>query len=82
MCGFFTATPVTDFSTALTSDAGRYGRFFNGMLTRGIGLVITSYSIHYTKLYDYQSPGQSGNSGNIRHRVLERHTEYPVLGSI
>ena len=33
---FFTATPVTDFTTAKTSDAARYGRFFQGLLERGV----------------------------------------------
>jgi glutamate-1-semialdehyde 2,1-aminomutase len=33
---FFTATPVHDYKSALAADAGAYGRFFHGMLARGI----------------------------------------------
>jgi len=43
MCGFFTTTPVTDFATALTSDTDRYGRYFNGMLARGVSLAPSQY---------------------------------------
>jgi glutamate-1-semialdehyde 2,1-aminomutase len=33
---FFTATPVTDFQTAKTSDTARYARFFHSMLEKGV----------------------------------------------
>jgi glutamate-1-semialdehyde 2,1-aminomutase len=33
---FFTASPVRDFQSAMTADAGLYGKFFRGMLARGI----------------------------------------------
>jgi glutamate-1-semialdehyde 2,1-aminomutase len=33
---FFTDSPVTDHSTALRSDAALFGRFFHGLLRRGI----------------------------------------------
>ena len=33
---FFTSTPVTNYQTALRSDAAKYGVFFKGMLARGI----------------------------------------------
>jgi glutamate-1-semialdehyde 2,1-aminomutase len=35
---FFTADPVTDFVSAKRADSARYGRFFHGMLDRGIYL--------------------------------------------
>jgi glutamate-1-semialdehyde 2,1-aminomutase len=35
---FFTGEPVTDFASAKKSDSARYGRFFHGMLERGIYL--------------------------------------------
>jgi glutamate-1-semialdehyde 2,1-aminomutase len=35
---FFTADPVTDFASAKRADSARYGRFFHGMLDRGIYL--------------------------------------------
>jgi glutamate-1-semialdehyde 2,1-aminomutase len=33
---FFTASPVTNFATAKTSDTARYGRFFHAMLKGGV----------------------------------------------
>ena len=33
---FFTSQPVRDFKSAMTSDAGKYGKFFRGMLARGV----------------------------------------------
>jgi glutamate-1-semialdehyde 2,1-aminomutase len=33
---FFTATPVTDYATAATSDTGRYATFFRELLARGV----------------------------------------------
>ena len=33
---FFTDRPVRDYDSALASDTGAYGRFFRGMLARGI----------------------------------------------
>jgi len=33
---FFTSHPVRDFTSAMTSDAAIYGRFFRGMLARGV----------------------------------------------
>jgi glutamate-1-semialdehyde 2,1-aminomutase len=33
---FFTSQPVRDFQSALTADTDAYGRFFRGMLARGI----------------------------------------------
>jgi glutamate-1-semialdehyde 2,1-aminomutase len=35
---FFTTGPVTDYASAKRSDTARYGRFFQGMLQRGIYL--------------------------------------------
>lgn len=35
---FFTGAPVTDWTSAATSDTGRYAKFFHGMLERGIYL--------------------------------------------
>ena len=33
---FFTDRPVRDYDSALTADTAAYGRFFRGMLARGI----------------------------------------------
>ena len=35
---FFTSQPVRDYQSALTADTEAYGRFFRGMLARGIYL--------------------------------------------
>jgi glutamate-1-semialdehyde 2,1-aminomutase len=35
---FFTDRPVRDYESALSSDTAAYGRFFRGMLSRGIYL--------------------------------------------
>jgi glutamate-1-semialdehyde 2,1-aminomutase len=38
-CMFFTEIPVTDFKSAITSDIELYGKYFHGMLERGIYLA-------------------------------------------
>jgi glutamate-1-semialdehyde 2,1-aminomutase len=38
-CMFFTEKPVTDFNTAITSDTELYGKYFHGMLERGVYLA-------------------------------------------
>lgn len=40
---FFTEGPVVDFSSAVRSDASRFGVFFHGMLRRGIYLPPSQY---------------------------------------
>ncbi|MCX2739096.1 glutamate-1-semialdehyde 2,1-aminomutase [Pontibacter anaerobius] len=40
---FFTDQPVYDFDTAKTSDTAQFGRYFNGMLQRGIYLAPSQY---------------------------------------
>lgn len=40
---FFTATPVRDYATALTSDAKLFGRFFHACLDRGVYLAPSAY---------------------------------------
>ncbi len=40
---FFTNTPVTDFETAKTSDTAKFGKYFHGMLNRGIYLAPSQY---------------------------------------
>jgi glutamate-1-semialdehyde 2,1-aminomutase len=43
LTGFFTATPVTDYASAKTSDTRRYGRFFRAMLERGVSLAPSQF---------------------------------------
>lgn len=40
---FFTATPVTDYASAKTSDTKRYGTFFRAMLDRGVSLAPSQF---------------------------------------
>ena len=40
---FFTDTPVVDFETAKTSDTTRFGKYFHGMLDKGIYLAPSQY---------------------------------------
>ncbi|MDO6391102.1 glutamate-1-semialdehyde 2,1-aminomutase [Pontibacter sp. BT731] len=40
---FFTEQPVTDFESAKTSDTAMFGRYFNGMLQRGVYLAPSQY---------------------------------------
>ncbi len=44
---FFTAEPVTDFPSAKTSDTERYGRFFRGMLERGVYLAPSQFEVAF-----------------------------------
>jgi glutamate-1-semialdehyde 2,1-aminomutase len=40
---FFTATPVTDYATAKTQDAGAFKAFFHAMLSRGVYLPPSAF---------------------------------------
>ena len=40
---FFTPTPVTDFATATTADAAKFGRFFWAMMDRGVYLPCSQF---------------------------------------
>jgi glutamate-1-semialdehyde 2,1-aminomutase len=40
---FFTDQPVTDYESAKRSDTARFGRFFRGMLERGIYLAPSQF---------------------------------------
>jgi glutamate-1-semialdehyde 2,1-aminomutase len=40
---FFTDTPVIDFETAKTSDTAKFGKYFHGMLNKGIYLAPSQY---------------------------------------
>lgn len=45
---FFTATPVSDYRTAMTSDTKLYGAFWRGMLKRGIWLAPSQFEASFT----------------------------------
>lgn len=42
-CTFFTTAPVVDWPTAKRSDTARFGRFFTGMLRRGVYLAPSQF---------------------------------------
>jgi glutamate-1-semialdehyde 2,1-aminomutase len=45
---FFTETPVRDWSSVKTSDTGRFARFFQGMLARGVYLAPSQFEAGFT----------------------------------
>ena len=45
---FFTPTPVTDLDSAKTSDTGTFGRFFWGMMDRGVYLPCSQFEAAFT----------------------------------
>jgi glutamate-1-semialdehyde 2,1-aminomutase len=50
LTGFFTDRPVTDYASAKTSDTARYGRFFHGMLDRGVYLAPSQFEAAFVSL--------------------------------
>jgi glutamate-1-semialdehyde 2,1-aminomutase len=42
-CLFFTETPVVDYSTAITADTKRHGKYFHSMLDQGIYLAPSQF---------------------------------------
>ncbi len=50
LTGFFTDGPVVDLATAKHSDTGRYGRFFHGMLERGVFLAASQFEAAFVSL--------------------------------
>jgi len=50
LTGFFTAMPVTDYATAKTADAARYGAFFRAMLERGVSLAPSQFEAAFLSL--------------------------------
>jgi glutamate-1-semialdehyde 2,1-aminomutase len=47
---FFSPTPVTDYTGAQQADHERYGRFFHGMLDRGVFLAPSGYETLFVSL--------------------------------
>jgi glutamate-1-semialdehyde 2,1-aminomutase len=50
MTMFFTSEPVTDYASAKKSDTARYGRFFRGMLERGVYLAPSQFEAAFVSL--------------------------------
>ncbi len=49
-CGFFTRERVRDYATVKTSDTAMFGRFFHGMLKRGVYLAPSQYEAGFISL--------------------------------
>ncbi|MBI5015800.1 MAG: glutamate-1-semialdehyde 2,1-aminomutase [Deltaproteobacteria bacterium] len=47
---FFQEGPVTDYASALKSDTARFGRFFSGMLDRGVNLAPSQFEAGFMSL--------------------------------
>ncbi len=47
---FFTASPVTDYTTAATADRAKFGAFFRGMLERGINLAPSQFEAGFMSI--------------------------------
>lgn len=50
VCTFFTDQPVTDYSTACTSDTDKFGVFFRSMLDQGIYLAPSQFEAAFVSL--------------------------------
>ena len=50
LTGFFTAGAVVDLASAKGSDTARYGRFFHGMLGRGVFLAASQFEAAFVSL--------------------------------
>jgi glutamate-1-semialdehyde 2,1-aminomutase len=49
-CTYFTDTEVVDYTTAKTSDTGKFARFFNGLLQRGINIAPSQFEAGFISL--------------------------------
>ena len=47
---FFTETPVVDWNTAKTSDTERFGKFFQGILERGVYLAPSQFEAGFMSI--------------------------------
>ncbi len=47
MTGFFTTTPVTDYSSAMQSDTDRYGLHYRQMLDKGVYLAPSQFEVAF-----------------------------------
>ncbi|HKA90665.1 MAG TPA: aminotransferase class III-fold pyridoxal phosphate-dependent enzyme, partial [Haliangiales bacterium] len=50
LTAFFTDGPVVDYATAKRSDTARFGRFFRGMLARGVYLAPSQFEAAFVSL--------------------------------
>ena len=55
MTPFFTAGPVTDYDSARRADVGRYGRFHQEMLERGVYLPPSQFEALFVSLSHTQA---------------------------
>lgn len=72
--GFFTGTAVTDYASAKTADAARYGVFFRAMLERGVSLAPSQFEAAFV------SAAHSGQ--DIEQTVLAAKEAFAVAAGI
>lgn len=69
--GFFTEGPVTDYESAKKSDTARYGKFFHGMLERGVYFAPSQFEAAF--LSTVHSPAL------LRQTIAAAHEVFPLL---
>ncbi|MGD9852716.1 MAG: glutamate-1-semialdehyde 2,1-aminomutase [Nitrospirales bacterium] len=69
--GFFTEGPVTDYESAKKSDTARYGKFFHGMLERGVYFAPSQFEAAF--LSTAHSPAL------LRQTIAAAHEVFPLL---
>lgn len=60
MTGFFTDSPVTDFQSAMKSDADRYGLHYRQMLSKGIYLAPSQFEVAFISAAHSQEDLEKG----------------------
>ncbi len=71
MGGFFTEGPVTDYESAKKSDTARYGKFFHGMLERGVYFAPSQFEAAFLST--------AHSSSHLRQTVKAAHEVFPLL---
>lgn len=69
--GFFTEGPVTDYESAKKSDTARYGKFFHGMLERGVYFAPSQFEAAFVSTA--HSPSQ------LRKTIEAAREVFPLL---
>jgi len=60
MTGFFTESPVTDFTSAMKADADRYGVHYRQMLSKGIYLAPSQFEVAFISAAHSQEDLEKG----------------------
>ncbi|CAG35541.1 glutamate-1-semialdehyde 2,1-aminomutase [Desulfotalea psychrophila] len=71
MTSFFTATPVTDFETAMKADTGLYGRHYRQMLDSGIYLAPSQFECSFMS--------STHSDADLKRALLETEKSFSLL---